>query len=252
MKKLGLATIAISAALVALPAQAQVAGGGANVVVRHGGNFMGGMHPGANFRHHRLQRGFMVHPFWFGPQFHVQNWQLYGFAQPQRDQRWVRYYDDAYLIDREGRVADMRYDLDWDEYGEDWDLDDGIPHYEGRNDWRPDDEDYAWVEGNRRGHPGPDFDDGDYADHGFRRRLPNPGCAPGPQPCGGQGGYAYPGYAYPGYGYGVAYPIIIETTVTTGGCDCEEVIEEVVEVRQRPQRRRVRAVQPRPPAGERG
>src|SRR5690349_3694262 len=135
MKKLGLVTLAAaSAAFAAVPAQAQHHGrsgsgssfgsssssgsssgsssssssgssfrssSSSNIMVQHsggfshGGGFVGGMHPGPNFRHHRLQRGFMVHPFWFGPQFHVQNWQLYGFGAPRRDQRWVRYYDDA-------------------------------------------------------------------------------------------------------------------------------------------------------------
>ena len=35
-----------------------------------------------------------------------QNWQGYGFADPGEDRRWVRYYDDAYLVDRGGRVVD--------------------------------------------------------------------------------------------------------------------------------------------------
>jgi len=223
-------------------------------MIRHRDGRIGrpGFHPGPNFRHHRLQRGFFMHPFWFGPQFHVQNWQLYGFAQPPRDHRWVRFYDDAYLIDRTGRIADHRYGLDWDEYGERWGMDDGVPYYHGSGDWRPDEDDYAWVEGQDR-----DWDDEDgyadrYADRGYYRQ-PAPVCHQGPQPCGGPV-QTYPVHAYPGYGYGVAYPIIIETTVTTTGACCEEVIEEVVEVRQRPQRRhRSRTVRrPRPPAGERG
>ncbi len=61
-----------------------------------------------------------------------------------------------------------------------------------------------------------------------------------------------------GYGYGMyAYPIVIETTTTTGGGGVtysEEVIEEVVQTRQRARRRArgCNCTRPRPPAGERG
>ncbi len=228
-----------------------------NVVVRHGGGRFG--HPGPNFRHRRLQRGFVIHPFWFGPQFHVNNWQMYGFADPGGDSRWVRYYDDAYLIDRDGRVRDTRYGMDWDQYGEEWDLEDGIPAYRGSRDWRPDDDDYAWAERHGETGPGNNMGGWDYSQYGHGGGYAHT------QVYGG----AYGGY---GYGYGYAYPIIIETTVTTAAAATytEEVVEEYVQVR-RPRRahRRARCVcapprpavrpAPRPapvrrppPAGERG
>ena len=243
MTKLALLALAAGVACVPAVAQAQtVHHRGPNVTVhQQGGRFM---HPGG-FRHHRLRRGFFIHPFWFGPQFHVQNWQLYGFAPPPPDHRWVRHYDDAYMVDREGRVRDHHYGLDWDEYGERWEMEDGIPHYYGRGDWRPGEEDHAWVErhGGSRGDGG--YEDGRHGGHGYGAA---PGCAPAPpQPCGGYG------YGY--YGWGYAYPIIIETTVHTGAV-YEEVVEEVVEVRQRQRQRRrpppPRRPRPRPPAGERG
>ncbi len=226
--------------------------GGGNVVVRHdrGGNF--------NFRHHRgfrpghgfqrrLNRGFVIHPFWFGPQFHINNWQAYGFADPGQDRRWVRYYDDAYLVDRGGRVVDTRYGLDWDQYGERWEEEDGIPAYYGRREYTPGDEDYAWAEE----HGGPDRDEEvGYADAGGDDDGPpmaphgygHPGSGPGPMrhPGYGQGG-AYGGggaYGYGAYGYGWAYPIVIETTVTTGGGYTEEIVEEVIETRRRAHRPR--------------
>ncbi|HEV2865027.1 MAG TPA: RcnB family protein [Allosphingosinicella sp.] len=262
MSKLALYILAASAAFIPAAASAQMHHpGGTAVTVRHGGPGMGMghhgrfMHPGPNFRHHRLHRGFVINPFWFGPQFHIQNWQMYGFAPPPSGHRWVRYYDDAYLIDREGRVRDERYGLDWDQYGERWDMDDGIPAYYGRGDYRPDDEDYGWVE--RHGGGGEDWDYGD-AGAGYG---PPPECGRAPVPCGGGGGYGA-GYGYGGgygyYGYGVAYPIIIETTVTTGAASyVEEVTEEVVEVRSRARRARPRPhcncpPPRRPPPGERG
>jgi len=245
-----------------MPGHHQVRHGGQHMMMRHDGRRF--RHPGPNFRHHRLNRGFVIHPFWFGPQFHVQNWQMYGFAPPPRDHRWVRYYDDAYLIDREGRVRDERYGMDWDRYGERWDNDDGIPHYYGRGDYRPDDEDYAWAE--EQGGHGEGWDYAAYGDTSGHGYGPAPGCHPAPQPCGHGGGHGggyghggaagHGGYGYGYYGYGVAYPIIIETTVTTGGTTYyEEVVEETVEVRQRHRPRRHRPPpprRPRPPAGERG
>jgi Ni/Co efflux regulator RcnB len=274
MRKFGLSLLAASIALIptSVLAQGQRGGPPAGHTWRGGmpgpgfqggGQFRGGgrfVHPGRNFQHRRLQRGFAINPFWFGSQFHINNWQAYGFANPGVDQRWVRYYDDAYLIDRGGRVVDTRYGLDWDQYGEEWGDDDGIPAYRGSRDYRPDADDYAWAEqqegrgegwdysgyGHERGHRGPPV-----VMHG-------PPVMHGPMP-----GGAYTQVYGGGYGYGAyAYPIIIETTVTTAAQSySEEVIEEYVEVRQRARRpRRARCactpVRPaprrRPPAGERG
>jgi Ni/Co efflux regulator RcnB len=224
-----------------------------------GGNFSfhrWGPHPGRDFRHSRLRRGFTINPFWFAPQFYIGNWQAYGFAEPGDDQRWVRYYDDAYLIDGDGRVMDQRYGVDWDSYGEEWGDDEGVPAYRGRGmgfvgNEMSDDEDYS--EDYREEHHGR----GGHGGHG------GPGY--GPPPPGYGGGAAYGGY----YGYGAyAYPIVIETVTTSGGGYTEEITEEYVEVRQRHRARRPRprcvcappprpvvrrpAPRRRPPAGERG
>ena len=261
MRKLSVLTLAAGAILLPNMALAQPHPGprpghqgGSNVVVRHqgGGNVVVRHHPGPGFRHRRLQRGFFVHPFWFGPQFHIMNWQHYGFAPPPRDHRWIRYYDDAYLIDRRGQVMDRREGLDWDEYGERWEMDDGIPSYYGRGDYRPGEEDYAWIE-SQGGPAGPeDWDyavgpDGPPPGYGPPGYEPAPVCRPGPAPCAAP---AYPPY---GYGYGMAYPIIIETTVTTGGACCQSQVERVVE-RPRPHRQRpkLRRYHRPSPAGERG
>jgi Ni/Co efflux regulator RcnB len=183
------------------------------------------MHGGMNFPHH-MRRGFIIPPVFFGPQFYVDNWQAYGFASPGPDQRWIRYYDDAYLVDGDGRVVDGREDMDWDRYGGDWDMEDGMPAH----------------------HRGPHGDrDGDGRGYAYG------GGYGGPMP---GGGYAYGG----GYGYGFyAYPIVIETVTTTGGGYREEVTEEVVRVRAHHRRARCscrpapRPAPPRrPPPGERG
>ena len=199
-----------------------------NMRMHHGGGR--GHHPGRNFRHHRMQRGGFIHGFWFGSQFHINNWQVYGFDNPGTDYRWVRYYDDACMIDREGRVRQCRYGMDWDRYGEEWEDDDGIPSYRGRRH-HDEDEEVVETEGGW-----------DYGAYG--PPMP-PGHGPMPAPGGAYGGY---------YGYGAyAYPIVIETITTTGGCGCQEVVEEVYEVRRQRRRTPPRPRPPRrPPPGERG
>jgi hypothetical protein len=260
MRKLSLAILAASVALLPTGASAQAGppppGGGMHGGM-HGGMMMHHMGPmmGQHFQH-RLQRGFIVPQFWWGPQFQVNNWQMYGFADPGPDGRWIRYYDDAYLIDHEGRIRDSREGLDWDRYGEQWDMADGIPAYHGSRDYRPDDRDYAYAEeqGDRDGHMRHE-----------EMRMRHGGPPMGPPP--GYGGYTqvYGG----GYGYGAyAYPIVIET-VTAGAAAqtySETVTEEYVQVRRAHHRARPRCTcqaprppvhrapppRPRPPAGERG
>jgi Ni/Co efflux regulator RcnB len=236
---------------------------GGNTRMHGGGNFSfhrWGPHPGRNFRHSRLRRGGSINSFWFAPQFYIGNWQAYGFAEPGEDQRWVRYYDDAYLIDGGGRVLDERYGVEWDRYGEEWDDQDGIPGYRGQG---------GFVGNEAYGENEEDYSERE-EHHGARGGRGGPGYGPpppgyGPPPPGYGQGAAYGGY----YGYGAyAYPIVIETITTTGGGYSEEIVEEYVEVRQRHRARRPRvrcqcapaprpvvrrpAPRRRPPAGERG
>jgi len=269
MRKLSLSLLAAGAALLPAAALAQPApppGGGMHGGGAYGGGMMMGHSrpmPGPHFQH--MRRGFIVPQFWWGPQFQVSNWQLYGFADPGPDGRWIRYYDDAYLIGRDGRIRDSREGLDWDRYGEEWDMEDGIPAYRGSRDYRPGAEDYAWSE-EQEGR-------GEHMREMRMRRGPMPGPMPGP-------GYAYGGgytQVYGGgYGYGAyAYPIVIETVTTTAApVVTEEVVEEYVQVRRAHHRARPRCIcqaprrvvyrtppppvrrapppRPRPPAGERG
>jgi Ni/Co efflux regulator RcnB len=258
MRKLSLSLLAASIALTPSGALAQAGrhggpppgatwrgghvgtpGHGPRMMMRHGGP-RGGHH----FQR-RLHRGFIVPQFWWGPQFHINNWQMYGFADPGRDGRWVRYYDDAYLIDGDGRIRDSREGLDWDRYGEEWEMADGIPAYRGGRDDRPGDGDHARHEEHRGGH-------GEH--HGMHHGGPGYGYG---------GGYGHTQVYGGGYGYGMyAYPIVIETVTTSAsGGYSEEIVEEYVSVRRaRPHRRArcvCRAPRPappprRPPPGERG
>ncbi len=243
-------------------------GGGMN----HGGGMHGGMHGGGNnhhFRFNRVFRGGFIPPQFFGGQFVINNWSNFGFSQPGPDSWWIRYYDDALLIDRNGRVLDGRYGFDWDRYGGGWAYgDDGAPYWGGEDsdEWDEDmDDGYArgdygrdgdrvvrverHVMG-RDGHRGPPA--------GYRgppMPMPMPPMPPAPP---GYGGYGY-GYGYGGYGYGGGVVIVTETTVNPAPVvETRTVYETVVErVRVAPRvRHKVRCVcsRPAPPPrpGERG
>jgi len=95
-----------------------------------GGHWAGrgswGVPPGP---HRRLNRGQRIAPFFVTPSFFIPNWNYYGLADPGYGRNWVRYYDDAMLIDGEGTIYDARYGIDWDRY------DSGpVPEYVGGYD----------------------------------------------------------------------------------------------------------------------
>jgi Ni/Co efflux regulator RcnB len=205
----------------------------------------------------RIDRGGFVPGFWAGPQFMIRDWNMYGFPQPFDGGRWIRYYDDALLVDRYGRVRDGRYGYDWSRYRDRWADRDGIPVYVGDGDYEPRDWDYEWADRWERG-------DVDYAD--VRR---GDGCRAGP--CGGapmpQAAPYGDGYGQ-GYGYGYGYaapcgcgPVVVTETVTTTAPVVEQVttyeyVTERVAPRRhysRPVRRApVRRYAPAPRPGERG
>jgi Ni/Co efflux regulator RcnB len=216
-------------------------------------------HPGRFTHIRRIGRGGSVPHAWFGPQFHIRHWGAYGFPEPFEGGRWVRYYDDAYLIDRDGRVHDGRHDMDWDRYGEDWDEDDrGVPVYVGDGDYETDDWDYEWAERHER-----DDDDSDgYARHGGgdgpgdSRREMRTYRHHGPPPPGYGHGYGYGGYGY-GWGWGYGPVIVTETTVTTAPVVEIRTYYETVTERVAPRRVYRKPCKctkpvPRPRAGERG
>ena len=131
--------------------------------------------------YHRLQRGWHLPQYWWAPRYEVRDWNMYRLPRPAQDGRWVRYYEDALLIDSHGTILDSRYDVDWDRHGESWGYDDrGVPSY-------IDDPMYA--------------DDSDYADDDMYADSRD---------------YAAPAYAYP-QAYSPGMVTITETTVTTTG-----------------------------------
>jgi Ni/Co efflux regulator RcnB len=168
-----------------------------DVIIHRRGDRMVRRHHGINRYPHyrRIDRGVALPQYWWGPRFHVRNWGMYGLPQPMHGGRWVRYYDDALLVDSYGRVHDGRWGMQWDEYGDRWDYDDrGIPVYGEHGDYR--EERYSdWAEGPH----GPAY--------GY--------------------GHHQQGYGYPGYGYGGGM-VVTETTVTTSPTVIRETVYEDV------------------------
>lgn len=177
-----------------------------------GGHHMGGMKgiPGAGHMKgwQRFGRGHFIPPHFRNRQFFVHNWQSFGWPAPMPGGQWIRYYDDALLIDREGRVMDSRYGWDWGRGGGRMAYDDGGygEDYGGYEDDRYED-DYAG--GDDYGYEGEEGD--------CRGGCGPVGHEPPPPRHPGYGaGYGY-GSSY-GYGYGAGCacgPVVVTETITT-------------------------------------
>ncbi|HEX8063253.1 MAG TPA: RcnB family protein [Allosphingosinicella sp.] len=253
-------------------------GGGHHVMppVMHGGGPMRGMPGGHMPGWQCFGRGHILPPHFRGRQFFVNNWQMFGFPAPMPGGHWVRYYDDALLIDADGRVMDSRYGWDWDRSGDRMAYDDGGYDDEAYGDDGYGDEDYDEGDDARRGHHG----GGDRVVRVIRRGGGHDG------DCGGGCGPVrhvpppppHPGYGYgygQGYGYGYGYgggcgcgPVVVTETITTTAPVVEtrtyyETVYEhraaprrhykkpVVRHYSRPVRRSVKSA-PAPRPGERG
>lgn len=82
-----------------------------------GGHWWGGVNaPGGWGAYRRPARGWTLPSYWYAPRFYVSDWSIYGLAQPPQGYTWVRYYDDAVLVDGRGAVYDSVGGLDWDRY----------------------------------------------------------------------------------------------------------------------------------------
>jgi uncharacterized protein YcfJ len=58
-------------------------------------------------------RGFLLPRVWVTPTYYITNWQSYGLPRPAQGFGWSRYYDDAVLTDRNGRVYDSVQGVNW-------------------------------------------------------------------------------------------------------------------------------------------
>jgi hypothetical protein len=220
------------------PIQTRVYGGGMtpppgmnmppqrHMMMMHGGMGMGmGGHRAGHWQ--RIGRGGVLPPMWWGPQFTIGDWGMYGFPAPVSGGRWIRYYDDALMIGPDGRVIDGRYGYDWDRHQDRWSYDeDGVPMALG-------DEGYG-------------RDEDEWADRDERDGPPPP-----PRPM--HRGYGYGG----GCGCGYGAPVLVSETIVTEPpvVETRTYVTTYVERtrvvhRYRPRTKLIRLARPR--AGERG
>lgn len=73
--------------------------------------------PGGWQAYRRPVHGWVLPRYWISPSFYIADFRGYGLPAPSYGFGWSRYYDDAVLTDRYGRVIDVRPDYDWDRYG---------------------------------------------------------------------------------------------------------------------------------------
>lgn len=72
--------------------------------------------PGGWNSYRRPIRGYVLPSYWISPNFAISNYGAYGLPAPAYGYGWSRYYDDAVMADRYGRVYDYRSDVDWGRY----------------------------------------------------------------------------------------------------------------------------------------
>ncbi|MGF1549817.1 MAG: RcnB family protein [Sphingomonadaceae bacterium] len=198
--------------------------------------------PGHGPYYTRIERGEHIPDHVRAPRYHVRDYPRYGLGHPPAGCRWMRYYDDALLVDPYGRVIEGRYGHDWSAgRGARGGDSHGVPVYVGDGDYEPGERDYAWVER--------------YEDEGYRSqtRYAHPGY--------GHGGYGYWGHGYGGAYHGCAQApcrgYLISETITTVPTYVivKEVIEEEVYEAPPPRvyRPRTKTIHRRPPPkGEKG
>lgn len=84
---------------------------------RHNGRWHAGWQaPGGWRAYRRPVYGYVLPRYWINPAYHIGNYGAYGLPAPAYGYGWSRYYDDAVMTDRFGRVYDSRSDIDWGRY----------------------------------------------------------------------------------------------------------------------------------------
>ncbi|MEQ6333149.1 RcnB family protein [Sphingobium sp. MK2] len=93
---------------------------------RHNGRWLAGWHaPGGWNGYRRPVYGYVLPRYWVSPTYYIANYGAYGLPAPAYGYGWSRYYDDAVMTDRYGRVYDSRSNIDWGRYEGGYGPDDG-------------------------------------------------------------------------------------------------------------------------------
>ncbi|ALR21012.1 RcnB family protein [Sphingobium baderi] len=84
---------------------------------RHAGRWYAGWQaPGGWGAYRRPVYGYILPRYWINPAYYIGNYGAYGLPAPAYGYGWSRYYDDAVMTDRYGRVYDRRSGIDWDRH----------------------------------------------------------------------------------------------------------------------------------------
>ncbi|MCW3836344.1 RcnB family protein [Sphingomonas canadensis] len=86
-----------------------------------GGRWYGGVQaPGGWGAYRRPSRGWTLPGYWMTSNFRIPDYYSFGLSAPAAGMFWVRYYDDAVLVDARGRVMDWSGGIAWGDAGA-WD-----------------------------------------------------------------------------------------------------------------------------------
>jgi len=79
-----------------------------------GGRWYGGVQaPGGWGGYRRPSRGFQLDRYWMSSNFQIPDYYSFGLRAPANGYYWVRYYDDAVMVDSYGRVRDSVSGVSW-------------------------------------------------------------------------------------------------------------------------------------------
>ncbi len=200
--------------------------------------YAGAQAPGGWNAYRRMGRGHHLPNYWMGSGFRIPDYLSWGLAAPPYGYFWVRYYDDAVLVDGRGDVWDSVSGIGWDDGYDAGAWADSGGSYSSS---------YSYS-GTGAGYREPiqPVDPNDYYDGYSRGSLP-PAGAIGAPPAAQVQGYYGSGQAYYGGSYqaGAAYygapvgttVIVVPGATTTTTTVTEEVIESrATYVRSAPRR----------------
>ena len=92
-------------------------GTGARWGTRHQGRWHAGWRaPGGWAAYRRPVYGYVLPRYWASSTYYIPSYSTYGLPVPPPGYGWSRYYDDAVMTDRYGRVYDHRSGIAWDRY----------------------------------------------------------------------------------------------------------------------------------------
>ncbi|MDF7777109.1 RcnB family protein [Sphingomonas sp. AOB5] len=196
------------------------------------GRWWGGAQaPGGWNSYRRPSRGWSMPGYWMNSNFRIHDFGNYGLNAPAYGFFWIRYYDDAVLVDQRGRVQDWRGGVRWDD---DF-YDDGYGASYGASGSNS----YSYSESNvsvggiRQVDPNQHY----YQAPGYQTQAPYPGGYASPAVGAPPAVQVQPGYGYGnGYGYssggyytgGTTTTVVIQQAPVVTTTIIEEVIEEEV------------------------